>query len=260
DPTRIKQIILNLVGNAIKFTDRGNVRVTLRPEKSERPDMPSFSIIVEDTGIGIAEDKIGMIFEKFVQGDSSINRRYGGSGLGLAITKMLAQLMNGNISVRSRVGEGSVFTVTLSLPLARLEAAQREEDVFLSVSGGPKVLIVEDHDANLLVVTTFLSAWGYDYDIARNGQQAVRNAAKMDYAAVLMDVQMPEMDGLEATRRIRDHEKTEGKERCIIIGMTAHALPADRDRCTAAGMDDYIAKPFDPNRLKTMLTRQVKAG
>ena len=125
DPTRIKQILLNLAGNAIKFTEKGRVRVTLRPEKSERADTGSFSIIVEDTGIGIEEEKIGVIFEKFVQGDSSINRRYGGSGLGLAITSMFVKLMNGTVAVRSRIGEGSVFTVVLTLPLAHFDAGSR---------------------------------------------------------------------------------------------------------------------------------------
>jgi PAS domain S-box-containing protein len=266
DPTRIKQIIVNLVGNAIKFTEKGSVHMTLRPEACDRPDAACFSIVVEDTGIGIAADKIETIFDKFVQADSSINRKYGGSGLGLAITKMFAGLMNGNVEVTSRLNEGSVFTVRLTLPLARFEnkVATQGIHVVLPHPGiGPRVLIVEDHDPNLLVVTTFLSAWGYEYDIARNGQQAVMNAATRNYAAILMDVQMPEMDGLEATRRIRETEAKSGKPHSIIIGMTAHALPADRDRCVSAGMDDYIAKPFDPNRLKVLLTDkvlEVKAG
>ncbi len=251
DPTRLRQVLVNLCSNAVKFTEKGGVTVTLRREGAD-----SIAIAVSDTGIGIEPAKRQTIFEKFVQGDSSINRRYGGTGLGLAITRTLTEAMGGAISVESEVNRGTTFTVTLPLNCGddapRQIPETRKDDMPASSAAHP-ILVVEDHEANLLVLTTFLEEWGYAYDVARNGVEAVEAFMKRDYAAVLLDVQMPGMSGFEAARLMRGYEERGQRPRTPVIAMTAHALSGDREKCLDAGMDHYFSKPFHPEELKRLL-------
>ena len=263
DPTRLRQIIVNLCSNAIKFTDQGSVHVGITCHPSEIPDCEMICIAVTDSGIGIAPEKMETIFQKFVQADTSINRKYGGTGLGLAITKTLTEIMGGGISVKSEVGQGSVFEVSIPLKVATNDQVNRMEysiqaivDSTVEAHIRPHVLLVEDYEPNILVATTFLEDFGYYVDIANNGLEAFEAVQKRDYVAVLMDVQMHGMNGLDATRRIREWEEAEGRTRIRIIGMTAHALAGDRERCLAVGMDDYIPKPFRPEELR----RKIEQG
>lgn len=221
-------------------------------------------IRVEDTGIGIPADKLSTIFDKFTQADSSVNRRFGGTGLGLAITKALRELMGGRISVGSEPGRGSVFTVCVPLQLAAEQLSEETETVTQAIAKvvktkqRPTVLLVEDYLPNILVATSFLDNFGYETEVADDGLAAIEKFKSAGYAAILMDVQMAGMNGLDATMSIRRHEMQNGLKRTPIIGMTAHALAGDRERCVAAGMDDYIAKPFDPAILEEMLQKAIR--
>lgn len=261
DPARIRQILLNLCSNAIKFTEKGSITLTVWCEPSGKSGTENFCISVADTGIGILANKCDTIFEKFVQGDSSITRRHGGTGLGLAITKTLVQIMEGKISVESQPGEGSKFT--LSLPLAVLgmelpdehKALQAHDPEVSCAAGACTILIVEDYNPNMLVATSFLEKFGYRYDTATNGMEALQKVRNNDYAMILMDIQMPEMDGMEVTSRIRKHEKMNNLAEVPIIGMTAHAYEGVRDQCLIAGMDEYISKPFSPDKLFDILKK-----
>ena len=258
DPTRLRQIILNLCSNAVKFTERGGIHISIACEPTAQPDTETVRIAVKDTGIGIPPDKREEIFQKFVQADTSISRKYGGTGLGLTITKTLVEIMGGTIEVESRLAEGSTFTVCLPLRIAKdvpLETAETETAgiTLPKDADQPRVLLVEDYAANILVATTFLDHFGYAYDLAKNGREAVEKARTGNYVAVLMDVQMYGMNGFEATRLIREYEKQAGKPRMLIIGMTAHALAGDRERCLSTGMDDYISKPFNHETLRKKL-------
>ncbi len=256
DPTRIRQILINLCGNAIKFTERGAVRVKVTRALSSDGAHEDVSISVADTGIGIAPDKLGMIFDKFTQADSSINRKYGGTGLGLAIVKAFVEMMDGDITVESVEEQGTTFTIRI--PLTPQDKIETENNSVLATAPVPlaaHVLLVEDHQPNILVASTYLEQFGFACDIAETGQQALDKFKKnRHYHAILMDVQMHGMDGLQATQAIRIHEKLNRLPPVRIIGMTAHALVGDREKCLAAGMDDYIAKPFDPEDLRLKLT------
>ncbi len=269
DPTRLRQIILNLCSNAIKFTESGGVHIEIVCRPASDPSHEEICVAVKDTGIGIAPDKLATIFHKFVQADTSINRKYGGTGLGLAITKTLAEIMGGTIEVESAPGVGSTFVLRLSLPFATdEEVAERDlslehvMETSIPIPTRPNVLLVEDYAANILVATTFLEQYGYNVDVAENGLEALDrikgNPGK--YALALMDVQMHGMNGLEATRLIRGLEAQNGTPRLPIIGMTAHALAGDRERCLGVGMDDYIAKPFNPDTLQRLLERYSAEG
>jgi PAS domain S-box-containing protein len=264
DPTRLRQIIVNLCSNAIKFTDQGGVHVGITCHPSDVPESELICIAVTDSGIGIAPEKMETIFQKFVQADTSINRKYGGTGLGLAITKTLTEIMGGSISVKSEVGKGSVFEVSIPLKIATSDQVARTEyslsataDSMVEAHVRPHVLLVEDYEPNILVATTFLEDFGYYVDIANNGLEAFEAVQTRNYVAVLMDVQMHGMNGLDATRRIREWEESEGRPRMRIIGMTAHALAGDRERCLAVGMDDYIPKPFRPEELRRKIENGV---
>jgi len=262
DPLRIRQIITNLVANAVKFTEKGGVRVhaVFKPGDSE------VLISVKDTGIGIAENQQKIIFEKFTQADASMTRKYGGTGLGLAISKNLAEILGGEISLKSRLGKGSEFII--SLPLEPAEEIRSHDETpanepkieVAEVTQRGQVLLVEDYKANVMVATSMLDQLGYSYIIAHDGLEAVEKVKSGgDFFAVLMDVQMPRLDGLEATRRIRLYEKEKGLKPAPIIAMTAHAMTGDRERCLESGMDDYISKPFNPSELAEKLER-LKSG
>ncbi|ESQ79627.1 PAS domain-containing hybrid sensor histidine kinase/response regulator [Asticcacaulis sp. YBE204] len=258
DPTRLRQIITNLCSNAIKFTNEGGIHVAITCQPTDDPRVETICIAVADTGIGIAPDKIDTIFQKFVQADSSINRKFGGTGLGLAITKTLAEIMGGTIAVESVEGKGSTFTVCVPLEIApdslpddvALPSIAEVLENTLRHKKQPPVLLVEDYEPNILVASTFLEAFGYRVDVARNGLEAFEKIKHHTYIVALMDVQMPGLNGLDATRMIRAHEAQTGKARLPIIGITAHALAGDRERCLAVGMDDYLPKPFNPDELQ----------
>ncbi len=262
DPTRVRQIITNLCSNAAKFTDQGAVHVAVSCTAGDHQGFETVCISVRDTGIGIAADKLATIFDKFVQADSSINRRYGGTGLGLAISRALAEVMGGTISVESTPGQGSTFTVQVPLRIADGLAdggdAPAAPGAEARSDDGPRILLVEDYEPNILVARTFLEQFGYQVDVATTGLEAVERTHSDRYAAIVMDVQMPGLSGLEATRMIRDRESEAGAPRLPVVGMTAHALAGDRERCLAAGMDDYIAKPFEPDDLQRRLAALVR--
>ncbi len=252
DPMRLRQILLNLCGNAVKFTEQGSVHVSVKshPIDDSRYEV---SIAVTDTGIGIAPDKIASVFDRFVQAETSMSRRYGGTGLGLTISKTLVELMRGTIHVESVLGQGSAFIVEIPLRLAPNSPSDETEEEAAQppLISNARVLLVEDHEPNILVESTYLDLMGLECDVARNGEEALKKFALRKYDLILLDVQMPIMDGLEVTHHIRSQEKLKGLPRTSIIGMTAYALAGDRQSCLAAGMDEYISKPFDPEELKT---------
>ncbi len=259
DSARISQIVLNLVGNAVKFTDEGAVSIFFA-NGGQGNGKRNVTISVTDTGIGIPENKISEIFGKFVQADSSITRRYGGTGLGLAISQSLAGHMGGTITVTSSEGIGSTFVLSLSLPVEASESdsPHLENIIYLDKASNIKkrpILLVEDYEANILVATILLENLGYRYEVVRNGLKAIETFAHGKYSAILLDVQMPLMDGHETARRIRELEQTAGLSRVPIIAMTAHALKDDREKCMASGMDDYISKPFNPRQLQAVLAK-----
>jgi PAS domain S-box-containing protein len=264
DPWRLRQIIMNLCSNAIKFTEKGTVHVAIDYRQAAAENTDDIIITVTDTGIGIAPEKLENIFHKFVQADTSINRKYGGTGLGLAITKTLTEIMGGAITVRSVPAQGSVFEVIIPMKRAtelEIEQAQLSLPAIfgsaLSVPAKSHVLLVEDYAPNVLVASTFIEQFGYSVDVASNGLEACEMVKKNHYALALMDVQMPSLNGFESTQRIREHEKTNNLPRLPIIGMTAHALAGDRERCLAAGMDDYISKPFNPTELQDKMKSAI---
>lgn len=265
DGGRIRQILLNLVGNAVKFTDNGGSVSIFFANGGKGDGKKSITITVTDTGIGIPEDKLEMIFGKFIQADSSTTRQYGGTGLGLAISQALAKRMDGIIKVTSVVGQGSSFVLHLSLPVEATENDSErhyeENIIYLDMNANANtlpILLVEDYEPNVLVATMIFKNFGYQYELAKNGQEAVEQYMPGKYSIILMDVEMPIMDGHEATRLIRRFEKAKEAIPTAIIAITAHAMKGDMEKCIAAGMDDYIAKPFTPHQLQTVLKKYMK--
>jgi signal transduction histidine kinase/ActR/RegA family two-component response regulator len=262
DELRIRQILHNLCSNAVKFTEQGYINVTVcvrAVDKTPDGEMACIAIEVADSGIGVAPDKQEMIFEKFTQADASISRTYGGTGLGLAIARTLAELMEGVIELQSVQGRGSTFTVVLPLMLERRKTPRdKEEASQIKKRSAGHILLVEDNEANALVATTMLEQFGYTYDVASNGEEALARVRSNNYDVVLMDLQMPGMSGLEVTSVIRNSELVQQRPRLYILGMTAHALTGDRERCLRAGMDDYISKPFNPDELHAKLHEALK--
>jgi len=258
DPARLQQALLNYASNAVKFTERGRVslRVTQAPEG---PDAVRVRFEVQDTGMGIAPESMPVLFSDFQQADNSATRAFGGTGLGLAITKRLAQLMGGEVGVSSTPGVGSTFWFTACLktgstgPKARPSAPVDDAEACLQRDhAGRRVLLAEDDQVNQLIALTLLEDVGLSVDVADDGAAAVAFARANPYAVILMDVQMPQMDGLEAARQIRSlahHGRTP------IVAITANAFAKDRADCTRAGMDDFIAKPFVPTELYQALLR-----
>ncbi len=257
DPTRLRQILVNLISNAVKFTDEGEIRIT-----AERTDS-GLRITVTDTGPGVPPEAIGRLFGRFDQGDISTNRRFGGSGLGLAICHQLAALMGGEIAVESVVGRGCVFTLTA--PLARVgEEPIRERSS--EVAPGPgalrldvRVLAAEDNAVNQLVLKTLLQQIGVEPAIVADGAAAVASWEAGEWDAILMDIQMPVMDGPDAARAIREGEARTGRRRTPIIALTANALAHQVEEYLAAGMDDHVAKPIEAARLFDALERAIAA-
>jgi len=251
DPTRIRQILLNLVGNALKFTERGEVAVEARWQVLDR-QLLWFTCAVRDTGIGIDSNRLEMMFVAFQQADSSISRRYGGTGLGLSIARTLAERMGGQLRAESREGLGSTFTLEMPLALSNSPAALVPGAAPAELPGhaGERILLVEDNPVNQSVIEAMLRSLGFEVGLAMDGAQAVELVGQQPFAAVLMDCRLPLMDGYEATRRIRLLPQGAGLP---IIALTANVLEGDRERCLAAGMDDYLSKPFKRTDLQRTL-------
>ncbi|MBF0179895.1 MAG: response regulator [Magnetococcales bacterium] len=259
DPLRLQQVLLNLLGNAVKFTTVGEV--DLRVEvASRREDQVELRFLVRDTGIGVRPEQAGHLFESFTQADSSTTRRYGGTGLGLAISRRLVELMGGGISVRSRVGEGSTFAFTVVMGVVEASgegvvSSSPEPGAALALRGlaGRRVLLVEDNVVNQEVAVGLLALAGVWAEVANDGMEALEWLRGNRCDAVLMDVQMPVMDGYEATRRIRE----ELGNALPVIAMTANAMVGDREKSLRVGMNDHLSKPIDPRQLFATLKRWV---
>ena len=258
DPTRVRQVLANLVGNAVKFTPQGEVVLSAR-----RGDDDRVRITVRDTGIGMTPEVLGRLFEPFSQTDHSFARRYGGTGLGLAISARLAQLMGGRLTAASEAGVGSEFTLELPLPLCDEVAPSRQTRLPApaprpSARATPtraRVHAAEDNEVNRRLLQRFLQRLGFECVLVNDGAAAVEAVARVDFDAVLMDCQMPEVDGFEATARIRQEQPVH--LRVPIIALTANAMQGDRERCLAAGMDDYLTKPLRLQELDDMLVRWI---
>ena len=264
DGLRVRQVLLNLVGNAVKFTEHGSVTVHL--SKAEK----GLHFDVKDTGTGIPTDGLSRLFASFSQVDASTTRRFGGTGLGLAISKRLVEGMGGAIGVDSTEGQGSRFWFVLPLAAgndphddaamtetassAHAQDASTLKSSATAVTSGPAhILLAEDHAVNQKLAMALLSRLGYTVDLAENGAAAVAAAAARPYAVILMDMQMPEMDGLEATRRIR--AQTGPNQSTYIIALTANAMQSDKDACSAAGMNDFLSKPFNRESLALCIAK-----
>lgn len=258
DSNRIRQVFTNLIGNAIKFTSKGSVGVRLSLMAREADRCVIYAEVV-DTGMGIPEDRLDHLFKSFSQLDSSITRQFGGTGLGLAICRRLVELMGGKIGVRSEPGVGSTFWITVPLVIAavRTESCEsrlrqssatekQREGSNIDAIRGLHLLVAEDNEMNQFVTQETLKRAGCTCDIAPDGASAVEAFREKAYAAILMDCQMPDVDGMEATRRIRKIEAScPGSSRIPIIALTAEAITGDREKCLASGMDGYVSKPID---------------
>ncbi len=257
DPGRLRQIITNLTNNAIKYTKEGSVTIQVRPiHQNNHETILKFSVI--DTGIGISPEGQNKLFMAFSQIDSTSTRKYGGTGLGLAIAKNLTKLMGGDIGVESELNKGSTFWFT-----ARFEISDKNKDDIKSIESKPgeipeklNILIVEDNLLNQKFAIATLKKEGHKVDIAENGKIAVDKFLKNNYDLILMDIQMPVMDGIEATKEIRKiEEERNAKEPIKIIAVTAYVMERDRNMCIGAGMDEYLAKPFKPQELTKLIEK-----
>jgi PAS domain S-box-containing protein len=254
DAVRLKQVLTNLAANAIKFTARGKVTLEVRAD-GPIAETATLRFSVSDSGIGIPEDKIATIFKPFEQADGSTTRRFGGTGLGLTISATLVRLMGGRIWVESTPGVGSTFYFTATFPIASISPGHAEDrgrgdaaPVAVSPVVAARVLVAEDNVVNQRIAQALLTKRGHAVTVVNTGREAVDAMERESFDVVLMDVQMPEMDGFEATAAIRAREREDGT-RVRIVAMTAHAMHGDRERCLAAGMDDYLSKPIDPQTL-----------
>ena len=250
DETRLRQVILNLVSNALKFTDSGEVILSAAVER-EDPAGCLIAIEVRDTGIGIAPEQLPRLFDSFYQADASISRRYGGTGLGLAISKHLVEMMGGTIAVESTPGQGARFRFTVRLASAREPAAPAPAPPPVKADSHLKVLVAEDNLVNQKVILKLLEKFGVQAGLARNGAEAIAAVQQNPYDLILMDVQMPEVDGLAATSEIR---RLPLDRQPMIFGLTAHATTEYRDICLAAGMDGYLTKPLESEKLRKLIT------
>ncbi len=262
DPTRLSQVLTNLLSNALKFTERGGVSLVVSGTiVAERLNL---IIEVRDTGIGMTPQQVGRLFQSFAQADASISRRFGGTGLGLAISRKLVELMAGRIEVSSTPGQGTSFFVQLSLktlerPLESITVTTGASNNISSQNSGTepaqidpslRILVAEDHPVNQKLISTILRNWGYEPDLVGNGLEAIEAIDRQPYDLILMDMQMPECDGLTATQRIRlRHSPTE----VHIVALTANAQHSDREACYAAGMQGFVAKPFRPQEIREVL-------
>jgi signal transduction histidine kinase/ActR/RegA family two-component response regulator len=261
DPTRIRQVLLNLVGNALKFTHQGHVAVRARAAAADEAGRFMLDLAVEDTGIGIAPEQQARVFEAFTQADTSTTRRYGGTGLGLTICSRLAQLMGGTISLESELDKGSTFRLRLPAHAERVapEPQRPKLDPARSFKAfSARVLLVEDNPENQALAVRILQHFGCDVDFASDGREALTQLRDNKYDLVFMDCHMPNLSGYDATREIRKREAA--GEHLTIIALSASVLPEERQKCLDVGMDDYVAKPFSRRDLEHVLERWVAAN
>ncbi|MDD5387967.1 MAG: response regulator [Gallionellaceae bacterium] len=259
DPIRLRQILTNLLSNALKFTHQGTISVRVAPvvNAAKVPGRLDLQFSVADTGVGIAADKLEMIFSPFSQADSSITRRFGGTGLGLAIAQRLVAMMDGRLWVESTPGQGSLFQFTVALRQAEKPAGTAQPAAIAEPGAGAHVLVAEDTPVNQRLAQTLLNKRGYRVSLANDGVEALAMCQAEAFDLVLMDMQMPNMDGLEATEKIRAWEQESGHRRVPIVAMTANVRDEDRLRCLASGMDDFIGKPFRADDLIAMVARHI---
>lgn len=260
DPTRLRQIAANFISNAIKFTPSGEVSVHLAGLGSGGHD--GLRLCVRDTGIGIAPDKMERLFQKFSQVDPSTTRRFGGTGLGLAICQKLAELMGGRVWAESQEGVGSAFYAELMLPSIADRDASRaaEPERALATRVNPiRVLAAEDHRTNQIVLSTIMELFGFDLSLVEDGAQALQRWRNEDFDVILMDIQMPVMSGVEATRAIRAEERLSARPRTPIIALSANAYSHEIAECVAAGMDAHVSKPIELDALKAALERVLRS-
>jgi CheY-like chemotaxis protein len=257
DHSRLRQILLNLLSNAVKFTEQGEVSLEIK-QLDETSEDVGLSFSVRDTGIGISEENQKKLFQSFNQADASTTRRFGGTGLGLAICRKLVELMNGSLALTSSPGKGSTFSFTLRY--ARQNSPAPSAPKLMTAISGPseiasglRVLLAEDNPVNQMVGVKQLKKLGCFVDVVKNGLEAVEAWQKGKYQAILMDCEMPELDGYAAARKIRELETAQKLSPVRIIAMTAHAMQGDRERCLAAGMNDYVARPVEVKALREVL-------
>ncbi len=253
DPVRISQILINLIGNSLKFTSEGFIHLSCRLLSVDNKGGGVLRFTIEDSGIGIDEDKLDRIFDNFTQENSGVTRRYGGTGLGLTIVKQLVELMEGKVTVKSVKGQGSVFTVTLPFKVGELTIDDEKKGIALSpdMIKDKRILVVDDHSINRFVVVSLFKKWNISVVEAVDGQDAVDKVQQEAFDLVLMDMQMPVMDGMQATMYIR----RQLKQNMPIIALSANAMKDNVDQCLAVGMNDFLTKPFEPNDLLTLLIK-----
>ena len=253
DATRLTQILVNLIGNAIKFTQHGNINIEVY-KKEQTADKITVGFKVSDTGIGIDKEKLNEVFERFNQGEDSITRNYGGTGLGLSIVKNLILLQNGNIEVSSEQGKGTTFNFYIPYGIAENQLpviSAVNTSYFKDKSNTPlRVLVVDDNAINQSLMKHLLLQWNIDFDVVSNGLEAIEQLSDQTYDLVLMDIQMPKMDGYAATQHIRDVLKSD----IPIIAMTAHAMAGEREKCLSRGMNEYISKPINEEELFKLIS------
>ena len=261
DPGRIRQIVTNFLANAVKFTDKGFVRVS-SSMAGRQGDVVTVHIEVEDSGPGIPENKIPVLFTKFTQADSSTTRRFGGTGLGLAISRKLAEIMDGSVGVRTALGQGSVFWVELPLTVVAMkEVEETPAELIPSRLAEPcRVLVAEDNPVNQRLAIRMLEKFGCLVETAGDGNEALDMFSRLPFDLIFMDCQMPVMDGYDAAAAIRRLERERGWSRHPIIALTAHAAASDRERCFNAGMDDYLSKPVPPERLRAVVYKWINGA
>ena len=261
DAPRLRQVLISLLGNALKFTDTGHVTLhTEAPQHSD--DEVTLRFTIADTGIGIPTGRLATLFQAFSQIDPSFTRKHGGAGLGLAISKKIVERMGGTIAVDSEPSQGSRFWFTVclrkstatSVPAPFLSPSASLPPISVAATDPSRILVAEDNPVNQKLIGRLLEKLGYHAKVVFNGREALEQAASNTYAAVLMDCQMPEMDGLTATGEIRAREMMLGLPHLPVIALTAHIMPGDRERCLTAGMDDYLSKPLNPEKLRATLT------
>ena len=272
DPVRVRQVLINLVANGVKFTERGQVRIRVAPDPQPAATLPADCVAVQievsDTGLGMSESTVAQLFRPFSQADNSMTRRFGGTGLGLSIVKELVQMMGGAIAVTSAPGQGSTFRLTLALARGAERTASDAARSCGTLAAVPvmapraaRLLLVEDNPVNRELAVAMLASMDLQCAIATNGREALQAVAANRFDAVLMDLQMPEMDGFESTAAIRGLERAAAAtgsgapRRLPIVALTANALSGDRERCLAAGMDDFLAKPYSREQLAAVLHR-----
>lgn len=256
DPNRLQQILNNLINNAIKFTESGEVKIKVNRINAENSNI-ELQFVVEDSGIGISQENIGKIFESFSQVDGSFTRRFAGTGLGLAISKQLSKLMGGMLWVESKKDIGSVFNLTLEFEIGtKIEARPVQLVQVKKINRLCSILLTEDDKINQMVITHILKDHGYAVDIANDGLEAIEMSRKKCYDVILMDIQMPKLDGIEATKIIREMEKSKHK-RTPIIAITAYALKGDREKFLSQGMDEYVSKPINVEELLNSIEKCI---